>query len=105
MAEESRSQREEAERYLLEIIEELQRREKRLHELDCEIRALEFKLKHISGRKGLLSGDAFQLAAADSFKQSLRGKLRSKMMERDSAQEEVKKARDRRKLVEEELLS
>lgn len=89
--------------YLQGVIEELRRRERALSSLEKEISALRFELDRERAELHVLSGHAGAVAQREAFRRSLRERVKAKEQERTHLVEDIKRAQERKQLVEEEL--
>lgn len=94
---------EEARAYLAEVLKELRRRESALAKARAEVSAVEAKLAALSLSRGLRQGRSLSVASGESYKGTLRKRLLKLRREAAELEEEVRRARERRQLVEEEL--
>lgn len=85
-----------------EISDELFQREAKLAVIEKEIAGLQFRLQEFRTGHLLRSGEVNRIRAAEDFKRSLRENLNKKMKHRDLMFAEVKKAKERLALAQEE---
>ena len=95
--------REELERQIAAVAAELNRREMRLASVEAELAALKGRLGGVSFRRGYLRGDSALLACAGAHRRSLEKMLASRERESREIFEYVQRARERLKLLREEL--
>ena len=91
------------EEYLGEVLSELTRREARLAILDADLARLRHRLEQGGGGAAVRSGDVVLMRAEARFKKQLQTALERKQKERERAANEVKMARDRLEMIEEEI--
>ena len=95
--------------YLEQVLAELKRREIRLSELDALIARLDFDLHQIStsglgGAPGaLLAGDSNAIRSVEAYRKVKRRELQVFKDERHSVLEDIRRAHERKRMIEEEL--
>jgi len=99
------SEREELERELQTVLLELRRREAVLYGIDQAITGLTFSLEQYNPQRAVRSGEARMVMQADARRRQVREELEKRTKERAQAAQEVARAEERKKLVEEELLA
>jgi hypothetical protein len=93
----------EAREYLQQVLTELRRREELLAKIDAEILIIETKLHETVTSRTLREGSALRITSGESLKSVLRERLKRLKKERAVSAEDVQRALDRKRLVEEEL--
>lgn len=89
--------------YLKRIEQELAEREARLLVAENEILEIKFRLEGASLRRELIKGDVLGIRAAEEFRRSMAAKLTRSEALRLEILREVKMARDRKNMIEEEI--
>lgn len=97
------SRRQEAQAYLVKVVEELGRREARLSALDGLIAQIKFELSELQTEALRPMGSAARLIAGESRRKSLLEQLERMAKERGELTEDVRRALERRKMTEQEL--
>ncbi len=100
--------RSDGQQYLDEVTAELRRREGRLGELDMLIASLEFELRQSGMVQGaaagaLLGGNAGAIRAVEAYRKVKRKELNLFRTERQSVLEDIRRAQERRQMIEDEL--
>ena len=95
--------REELERQIEAVFHELERRESNLAALKSALAGLHGKLKEVSLNRGYLRGDAPWLANAGAHRRAINKEIAAKEKENEEAFEDVERARQRLKILREEL--
>lgn len=93
----------EQEEYLKSVTQELKRREQRLARADQEIQELEFELAKLNTGRAAHRGDASGLSSAEAYKRTLRERMAKARQERVEAQQDLDKARERKRSIEAEM--
>lgn len=88
--------------YLNSVVLELKRREQRLAKIDEEIQKLEFELRELSADRIAKRGDALRLGSLEAYKKGVRGKLGKAKSSRVEAAQDVERARERKRSLEQE---
>ena len=95
--------RDELRRQIDEVALELGRRETRLYAVEAAIVSLRGRLKEVSLSRGYLRGDAAWLATAGAHRGALEKEISARQKESHEVFEDVQRARERLKLLREEL--
>jgi hypothetical protein len=82
---------------------EVRRRESRLASISEQIAQLRFQLDQSSVGKSLLSGNAALIRNSEAYRSALGEKLKRRLADRETAQQELNAAIEKRASLEEEL--
>lgn len=99
------SSKDEDERYLEEVVQELRRREGVLRSIEREIEELRHRLEGVQLGKSLRRGDVVRLKSAEEYRAQLKEDLKGKLRKRNEALEDIARAKSRKEMVEEDLKS
>lgn len=89
--------------YLKNVTQELKKREQRLARVEQEIQELEFALTKLNSGRAAHRGDATGISSAEAYKKTLRERLAKARQSKAEAQDDVDKARERKRAVEAEI--
>ena len=97
------SGKEDLERELQSVVQELRRREAALAGIDQVITGIRFSLEQFDPGRAVHTGQARAVMQADARRRQLREELEKRLKERVEAAREVVRAEERKSLLEEEL--
>jgi hypothetical protein len=99
------SEKEDLERELQSVVQELRRREAALAGIDQVITGIRFSLDQFDPGRAVRTGHARAVMQADARRRQLREELEKRLKERGEAAREVARAEERKSLLEEELVA